>query len=130
VISTSLCLGPARPSRVLIVSGKARALAAIGGVPRLIVPGNAKVAVIKACLYERQVNRTYAGMAAHYGTAVLPTKPPAERQGQVETCLLIVDRWLIGRLRDRRFCSLAELLKHLNEEHPILDRIHGYSSRW
>ena len=45
------------------------------GVPRLIVPDNAKVAVVKACLYEPQINRTYAEMAAHYGTAVLPARP-------------------------------------------------------
>jgi putative component of membrane protein insertase Oxa1/YidC/SpoIIIJ protein YidD len=30
-------------------------------------PDNAKVAVIKACLYEPQVNRSYAEMAAHRG---------------------------------------------------------------
>jgi len=30
--------------------------AAIGGVPGLVVPDNAKVAVIKACLYEPKVN--------------------------------------------------------------------------
>ena len=47
------------------IGAHTRALAAIGGVPRLIVPDNAKVAVIKACLYEPQVNRTYAEMAAH-----------------------------------------------------------------
>ena len=29
------------------------------------MPDNTKVAVIKACLYEPQVNRTYAEMAAH-----------------------------------------------------------------
>jgi transposase len=48
---------------------------AIGGVLPLIIPDNAKVAVIDACLYEPQVNRTYAKMAAHYGVAVLPTRP-------------------------------------------------------
>ena len=45
------------------IGAHTRALAAIGSVPRLIVPDNAKVAVIKACLYEPQVNRTYAEMA-------------------------------------------------------------------
>jgi transposase len=30
-------------------------------------------------LYEPQVNRTYAEMAAHYGTAVLPTRPRRPR---------------------------------------------------
>src|SRR5207244_7340699 len=87
----------------------------------------AKVAVIKACLYEPQVNRTYAEMAAHYGTAVLPTRPRRPRdKAKVEACVLIVERWLVGRLRDRRFYSLAELnaaigelLKRLNEERPL-----------
>ena len=109
------------------IGAHTRALAAIGGVPRLIVPDNAKVAVIKACLYEPQVNRTYAEMAAHYGTAVLPTRPRRPRdKAKVEACVLIVERWLIGRLRDCRFYSLAELnatigdlLKRLNEERPI-----------
>ena len=74
-----------------------RALAAIGGVPRLIVPDNAKVAVIKACLYEPQVNRSYAEMAAHYTTAVPPTRPlnalnslvPFTLQCRVENALLV-----------------------------------------
>jgi transposase len=109
------------------IGAHTRALAAIGGVPRLIVPDNAKVAVIKACLYKPQVNRTYAEMAAHYGTAVLPTRPRRPRdKAKVEACVLIVERWLIGRLRDRRFYSLAELntaigelLRRLNEERPI-----------
>ena len=51
------------------IGAHTRAFEAIGGVPRLLVPDNAKIAVIKACLYEPQVNRTYAEMAAHYGTA-------------------------------------------------------------
>ncbi len=49
------------------------ALEAFGGAPALLVPDDAKVAVIKACLFDPQVNRTYTGMAAHYGSAVLPT---------------------------------------------------------
>jgi transposase len=39
------------------------AFEAVGGVPSLLVLDNAKVVVIKACLYEPQVNRTYAEMA-------------------------------------------------------------------
>jgi transposase len=57
------------------ITSHTRAFAAIDGVPHLLVPDNTKVAVIKACLYEPQVNRTYAEMAAHYGTAVLPARP-------------------------------------------------------
>jgi transposase len=109
------------------IGAHTRAFAAIAGVPRLLVPDNAKVAVIKACLYEPQVNRTYAEMAAHYGTAVLPTRPRRPRdKAKVEACVLIVERWLLGRLRNRIFHGLAELnaaigdlLRRLNEERPI-----------
>lgn len=40
------------------------ALEAFGGAPALLVPDNAKVAIIKACRYDPQVNRTYAGMTS------------------------------------------------------------------
>jgi transposase len=104
------------------------ALEAIGGVPNLLVPDNAKVAVIKACLYEPQVNRTYAEMAAHYGiAAILPARPRRPRdKAKVELAVLMVERWLLGRLRHRHFYSLGELnaaigefLRQLNEERPI-----------
>lgn len=109
------------------IGAHTRAFTAIGGVPCLLVPDNAKVAVIKACWYEPQVNRTYAEMAAHYGTAVLPTRPRRPRdKAKVEAAVLVVERWILARLRHRRFYSLAELntaigelLKQLNEERPI-----------
>jgi transposase len=92
------------------IGAHTRALAAIGGVPNLLVPDNTKVAIIKACLYEPQVNRSYAEMAAHYGCAVLPARPRRPRdKAKVEACVLIIERWLLGRLRHRRFYSLAEL---------------------
>jgi transposase len=39
----------------------------------------AGVAVIKACLYEPEVNRTYPAMAAHYDIAILPAQPRRPR---------------------------------------------------
>jgi transposase len=104
-----------------------RALAAIGGVPALLVPDNTKVAVIKACLYDPVVNRTYAEMARHYGTAVLPARPYKPRdKAKVEVGVLIVERWLLGRLRHQRFHSLADLnqaiaafCQRLNDERVI-----------
>jgi transposase len=109
------------------IGAHTRTFAAIGGVPRLVIPDNAKVAVIKACLYEPQVNRTYAEMAAHYGTAVLPTRPRRPRdKAKVETAVLIIERWILARLRHRQFYSLvelnaaiSELLKRLNDERVI-----------
>src|SRR5487761_2759296 len=61
------------------IDAHVRALEAIGGVPHLLVPDNTKTAVIKACLYDPQVNRTYAEMAAHYDTAILPARPRRPR---------------------------------------------------
>jgi transposase len=109
------------------IEAHVRALEAIGGAPHLLVPDNTKTAVIKACLYDPQVNRTYAEMAAHYDTAILPARPRKPRdKAKVEQAVLIVERWLLGRLRHRTFYSLADvnaaiadLMRRLNEERPI-----------
>jgi transposase len=109
------------------IGAHTRAFEAIGGVPQLLVPDNTKVAVIRACLYEPQVNRSYADMAVHYDTAILPARPRRPRdKAKVEAAVLIIERWLLGRLRYRRFYSLAELnaairelLRQLNDQRPI-----------
>ena len=75
------------------------------------MPDNTKVAVIKACLYEPQINRTYAEMAADYDTAILPARPRRPRdKAKVEVTMLIIERWL-GHLRHWRFYSLAESIR-------------------
>jgi len=104
------------------IGAHTRAFEAIGGVPNLIVPDNAKTAVIKACL-----DRTYTEMAAHYDTAILPTRPRKPRdKAKVEAAVLIMERWILGRLRNQRFYSLAALnqaigalLVRLNDQRPI-----------
>jgi transposase len=66
-------------------------------------------------------------MARHYNTAVLPARPRRPRdKAKVENGVLIVERFLLGRLRNRVFHSFSELnvaiadmLKRLNEERPI-----------
>jgi len=70
-----------------------RALGAIGGVPALLVPDNTRVAVIKACLYDPVVNRTYADMAAHYGTAVLPARPYKPRDKVMASYCTLFGIW-------------------------------------
>jgi transposase len=109
------------------IGAHTRAFEAIGGVAHLIVPDNTKTAVIKACLYEPAVNRTYTEMAAHYETAILPARPRKPRdKAKVEAAVLIMERWILGRLRHRRFYSLTELnaairelLVRVNDELPI-----------
>jgi transposase len=109
------------------IDAHVRAFEAIGGVPELVVPDNARTAIVKASFYDPQVNRTYAEMAAHYGTAVLPARPRKPRdKAKVEQAVLIVERWLLGRLRRRTFYSLAdvdtalgELMTQLNDNQAL-----------
>lgn len=104
-----------------------RALGFIGGAPKLVVPENAKTAVIKACFYEPNVNRTYEEMLAHHNTAALPARPRKPRdKPKVEAAVRIMERYLLGRLRKRVYYALAELneaiagvLKELNDERII-----------
>jgi transposase len=92
------------------------ALAAIGGVPGAVVCDNLKAGVTAACRYEPGINRTYQEMTAHYGTVVLPTRPRKPRdKAKVEVGVLIVERYVLARLRDRRFFPLAELNVSIRE---------------
>ncbi len=92
------------------IAAHVNALAAMGGVPRQIVSDNLKSGITKACFYEPTVNRTYADMAAHYGTAIIPARPYKPRdKAKVEVGVQVVQRWILARLRNRRFFSLAEL---------------------
>src|SRR5437762_13379349 len=48
-------------------------------------------------------------MAVHYGVAVLPTRPGKPRdKAKVEAGVLLAERWILARLRNRHFYSLAE----------------------
>lgn len=71
---------------------------------------NLKAGVTTASRYEPGANRTYLDLAAHYGTTIIPTRPrkPGDK-AKVEAAVLIVERWILARLRDRRFFSLVEL---------------------
>lgn len=98
------------------VEGHTSAFAFFGGVAQLLVPDNAKVAVIKACHFDPLVHRGYTDMARHYGTAVLPARVRKPRdKAKVEACVGIVQRWLLGRLRNRIFYSLAEVNAAIGE---------------
>ena len=109
------------------IGAHTRVFAAFGAVPALVVSDNLKSGVIRACFYEPEVNRSYAEMAAHYGTAILPARPYKPRdKAKVEAAVLLVQRWIIARLRNRRFFSLEELNVAIREE---VGRLNGRVSR-
>ncbi|MCK8788217.1 IS21 family transposase, partial [Roseomonas sp. NAR14] len=87
-----------------------RAFEHLGGVTRQLVSDNLRSGVSRACFHEPAVNRTYAEMAAHYGTAVLPARPYKPRdKAKAEVGVQVVQRWILARLRRQRFFSLAAL---------------------
>jgi len=93
-----------------------RALAFMGGVPAQLVPDNPRVGVDRANWYEPGLNRTYLDLATHYRTAILPTRVRKPRdKAKVEVAVLVVERWILARLRNRRFFSLAELNQAIAE---------------
>ena len=71
---------------------------------------NLKAGVTAARRYEPGINRTYQDMATYYGTAILPARVRKPRdKAKVEVGVQVVQRWVLARLRHRRFHSLAEL---------------------
>jgi transposase len=92
------------------IGAHGRAFAYLGGTARQTVSDNLKAGVTKACFHEPMVNRTYADLARHYGTAIVPARPYKPRdKAKVEVGVQIVGRWILARLRNRRFFSLAAL---------------------
>lgn len=104
------------------IEGQCRALDFFGGVTKAIVCDNLKAGVATALWFEPTLNQTFAAMAEHYDTTILPTRSRKPRdKGKVEGAVLIVERWILARLRHRRFFNLpdlnaaiAELLEDLN----------------
>ena len=92
------------------IGSHTRTFAFFDGVSAMVVSDNLKSGITKACFYEPAVNRTYAEMAAHYDTAVVPARPNKPRdKAKVEVAVQVATRWIIAKLRNRRFFSLGEL---------------------
>ncbi|MBK3787227.1 IS21 family transposase [Paraburkholderia nemoris] len=81
----------------------------IGGCTEIVVPDNLKSGVHKPSFYDPIVNRAYGAMASHYSVAVIPARSKKPRdKAKVEQGVLLVQRWILARLRKQRFFSLAE----------------------
>jgi transposase len=92
------------------IASHIRMLEFFGAVPSLWVPDNLKAAIKRACRYEPEATSTYGECAQHYGAAILPARPyHAKDKAAVEMSVLVVQRWILARLRNRQFFSLHEL---------------------
>jgi len=103
------------------IAAHVRMFACFGGVPEIVVPDNLKAGVKHPCRYEPDLNPTYQDLAQHYGTAVIPTRVRKPKdKAKAEVGVQVVERWILARLRNRTFFSLADLNQALRE---LLDEL-------
>ena len=94
-----------------------------GGVPRLLIPDNAKTATITNNRYEVVLNRSSQELAEHYGTAIVPARVrrPDDKTA-AEGSVKYVSTWITAALRDRKFFSLDEARRAVIEKLEELNR--------
>ncbi|MET0116425.1 MAG: IS21 family transposase [Sedimenticola sp.] len=93
-----------------------------GGAPQVVVPDNLKSAVIRPGR-EPEFNRTYLEMTKHYQVVIVPARVRRPKdKSKAELAVQLAYRWILARLRHRRFFSIeeinaaiAELLRLFNE---------------
>lgn len=97
----------------------------LGGVPKVARHDNLKAAVVRACLYDPDINEIYQAFADHWGFTPLPTRPrnPKENGKQERSGGYVKSNALKGR----RFESLQEQNDHLRRWNRTIARlrIHG-----
>lgn len=92
------------------IAAHVRCFEFMGCVVALLVPDNLRSAIKLACRYEPEATSTYEDLARHYSTAILPARPGHPRdKPAVEAGVLLVQRWILARLRHRQFFALEEL---------------------
>lgn len=105
------------------IESMTRALTFYGGVPALIIPDNPRAVISQPDRYEPRAHDTVLDFARHYGTSVLPARPHCPRdKATAESAVQVVTRWILARLRHKRFasvyeadCAISALLPALNE---------------
>lgn len=91
------------------------------GSSQVLVPDNLKSGVKHPCRYEPDLNPTYQDFASHYGVAVVPARVRKPRdKAKAEVGVQVVERWILARLRNRTFFSLATLNQTIRE---LLDEL-------
>ncbi len=105
------------------IGAHVRMFAFLGGVPEIVVPDNLKAGVKHPCRYEPDLNPTYQDLAQHYGTAVIPARVRKPKdKAKAEVGVQVVERWIVARLRNRTFFSLADLNQAIRQ---LLDELNS-----
>ncbi len=92
------------------IEAQVRALKFFAACSKAIVCDNLKAAVVKPLWFEPAITQTFADMATHYDTTVLVTYAPRKPRdkGKVEGAVLIIERWILARLRNMQFFSVMQ----------------------
>jgi len=98
------------------IGSHVRAFNYFGGVTEITVPDNLRSGVSKACRYEPDINPTYQDLAEFYNMAVIPARVRKPKdKAKAEAGVLLVERWILAKLRHRTFFSLGELNEAIGE---------------
>lgn len=98
------------------VSSHVRMFEYFGGVTQMVVPDQLKSAVTVPSRSAPGIQRTYAELGRHYGTAIVPARPRKPRdKAKVEVAVQVVQRWVLARLRNETFFSLEALNARIRE---------------
>lgn len=111
------------------IGSHVRAFEYIDGVAELLVPDQLKSGVTRSCRYEPEVQRTYSELAEHYNTVVVPARAGKPRdKAKVEVGVQIAQRWIVARIRNERFTSIAAMNARIRDLVDELNRrvMRGY----
>ncbi len=98
------------------IDAHVRAFDFFGGVTRLLVPDNLKAGITDSGQFEPLENPTYADMAKHYGSAIVPARPATPQdKSKAENGVLLAQRWIMTKLLKQRFYSLSSANEALRE---------------
>lgn len=98
------------------ISANIKSLEFFEGSPALLVPDNLKSAITNSCKYDPVVNPTYSDFAEHYDTTILPARSYKPKdKALAENAVLIVERWIMARLRKHKFYSLGAINNKIRE---------------
>jgi len=98
------------------------ALEYFGVAPFAFVLDNTKSGVSKSDRYDPVANPIYGKMAEHYAVAFLPTRVRKPKdKAVVESAVLVAQRFILARLRDRQFFSLYEVNAAIRDELELLN---------
>jgi transposase len=91
------------------ITANVQMLEFFGGKPKIIVPDNLRSAVTRPGV-QPIINRAYQDFARHYEVVILPARPYKPKdKSKVEIAVQIAQRWILARIRNHTFFSLAEL---------------------